>query len=58
MSRVCAITKRRTTTGNKRSHSKIATRRTFKINIQKRSIGGQSVLLSTRALRTLAKSRA
>lgn len=55
MSRICALTGRSTASGNSRSHSNIATRRTFKINLQTKKIGGKSVRLSTRALRTLTK---
>ncbi len=56
MSRVCQMTGRGTTTGNSRSHSNIATRRTFKVNLQTKRIGGMKLSLSTRALRTLAKT--
>lgn len=56
MSRVCQMTGRKTASGNSRSHSNIATRRTFKINLQTRHIGGVKLHLSTRALRTLAKA--
>lgn len=55
MSRVCALSGRGTASGNTRSHSNIATRRTFKINLQSKKIGGVRVKLSTRALRTLTK---
>ena len=56
MSRVCQMTGRKTATGNSRSHSNIATRRTFKINLQTKRLGGMKLHLSTRALRTLAKT--
>ncbi|QQR77623.1 MAG: 50S ribosomal protein L28 [Candidatus Moraniibacteriota bacterium] len=55
MSRVCAFSGRGTASGNTRSHSNIATRRTFKINLQSKKIGGVRVKLSTRAIRTLTK---
>ncbi|QQS15501.1 MAG: 50S ribosomal protein L28 [Candidatus Moraniibacteriota bacterium] len=55
MSRVCDLSGRGTTSGNSRSHSNIATRRTFKINLQSKKIGGVRMKLSTRALRTLTK---
>lgn len=58
MSRVCQLTGRGTQTGNKISHSKRHTRRTFAINLQTKRIGGMKVRLSTRALRTLAKATA
>ena len=50
------MTGRKTATGNSRSHSNIATRRTFKINLQTKRLGGMKLHLSTRALRTLAKT--
>lgn len=57
MSRVCQLTGRGTATGNSRSHSNIATRRTFKINLQTKRISGMKFRLSTRALRTLSKAQ-
>ncbi len=56
MSRVCELTGRGTQTGNKRSHSNIATRRTFKVNLQTKRINGVKVRLSTKAIRTLKKA--
>ncbi|OGI21341.1 MAG: 50S ribosomal protein L28 [Candidatus Moranbacteria bacterium RIFCSPHIGHO2_01_FULL_55_24] len=56
MSRVCELTGRGTQTGNSRSHSNIATRRKFKVNLQTKRIGGMKLRLSTRAIRTLAKT--
>lgn len=58
MSRVCQLTGRGTQTGNKISHSKRHTRRTFAINLQTKRIGGMKLRLSTRAIRTLAKATA
>lgn len=58
MSRVCQVTGRGTKTGNSRSHSNIATRRKFAINLQTKKIDGVRVKLSTRAIRTLAKNAA
>lgn len=55
MSRVCQLTGRGTASGNARSHSNIASRRTFKINLQTKRIGGMKLRVSTRAIRTLAK---
>jgi large subunit ribosomal protein L28 len=55
MSRTCQLTGRGTQTGNKISHSKRHTRRTFKVNIQTKRISGMKLKLSTKALRTLAK---
>ena len=56
MSRICAFTGRKTASGNSRSHSNIATRRKFMVNMQTKKIGGVRVRLSTRALRTLTKT--
>lgn len=56
MSRTCQLTGRGTQSGNSRSHSNIASRRTFKVNIQTKRIGGMKLRLSSRALRTLAKT--
>ncbi|MBI2439084.1 MAG: 50S ribosomal protein L28 [Candidatus Moranbacteria bacterium] len=55
MSRTCQLTGRGTKTGNSRSHSNIASRRTFKVNLQTKRIGGVKLRLSTKAIRTLAK---
>lgn len=56
MSRTCEMTGRGTKTGNSRSHSNIATRRTFKINIQTKRVDGVKMKLSTKAIRTMAKN--
>ncbi|MDQ5961593.1 MAG: ribosomal protein [Patescibacteria group bacterium] len=58
MSRTCELTGRGTAVGNKRSHSNIATRRTFKVNVQTKHVDGVKMKLSTRAIRTLAKRAA
>jgi ribosomal protein L28 len=50
------MTGRGTQTGNSRSHSNIATRRKFKVNLQTKRLGGMKLRLSTRAIRTLAKA--
>ncbi len=55
MARICQMTGRKTVAGNSRSHSNIATKRTFKINLQTKHIDGVKVRLSTKAIRTLAK---
>jgi large subunit ribosomal protein L28 len=56
MARVCVISGRRTTAGNKRSHSERATRRTWKPNLQKVRImidgKPQRVYVSARALKS------
>ena len=56
MSRTCDLTGRGTKTGNKISHSKRHTRRTFKVNVQTKRLGGLKLKLSTKAMRTLAKA--
>lgn len=58
MSRVCQMTGRGTKSGHSRSHSNIATKRKFKINLQTKRINGVKVRLSTKAIRTLAKQQA
>ncbi len=61
MARVCQMTGKKGSTGNLRSHSRRATRRTFKANIQKKRIldvkTGKYIKMkvSTAYLRTLAK---
>lgn len=61
MSRTCPITGKRTVTGNNRSHSLRATRRTWGVNLQKAQIevNGKltTVRISTSALRTLRKAQ-
>lgn len=56
MARVCAVSGRRTGTGNQRSHSMRATRRTWKANLQKVRIlvdgKPKRVLVSARALKS------
>ncbi|HBL39571.1 TPA: 50S ribosomal protein L28 [Candidatus Uhrbacteria bacterium] len=61
MANTCAITGKRTTTGHNVSHSKCATNRTFKPNLQKKTLinpaTGRPVKLtvSARGLRTFKK---
>ena len=59
MSRVCIVTGKGPKSGNARSHSLVATRRRWGVNLQKvqLEIDGkvQTVRISTRALRTLKK---
>lgn len=61
MARKCYVTGLGSATGNNRSHSLQATRRTFKANLQKVRIKDEKgrvirVYVSTRALRTMAKN--
>lgn len=58
MSRTCEMTGRGTRSGNKRSHSEIATKRTFAVNLQTKRINGKKVRLSAKAIKTLAKRAA
>jgi large subunit ribosomal protein L28 len=56
MARVCFVSGRRTTTGNQRSHSNRATKRTWKANLQKVRImvdgKPKKVYVSARALKS------
>ena len=60
MARVCAITGKKPQSGNTRSHSLVATRRKWGVNVHKvkLEINGkvQTVKVSARALRTLNKA--
>jgi len=60
MSRVCPVTGKGPLTGNKRSHSLRATRRTWNVNLQKYKIeiNGKivEVRMSARAFRSLNKT--
>jgi len=57
----CEITGKKTGAGNRRSHSKIVTKRKFCVNLQKKRLinpvtGKKMILiLSTKALKTLKK---
>ena len=61
MPNTCEITGKKAGAGNKRSHSKIATKRKFKVNLQKKKLinpatGEKMTLtLSTKAIKTLKK---
>lgn len=61
MARVCAMTGKKGSTGNRRSHSMRATRRTFKANIVKKRVFDPTtgtfkrMKVATSYLRTLAK---
>ena len=62
MSKVCAVTGKGPLTGNKRSHSLRATRRTWNVNLQKVKVivdgKPQTIRISARALKTLKKKNA
>jgi large subunit ribosomal protein L28 len=53
---VCQLSGRKTKSGNSRSHSNVACRRKFKVNLQTKRVDGVKLRLSTRALRSLAKT--
>lgn len=61
MGRICVKTGRGTTFGNTRSHSMRHTRRTYKVNIQKKRVFDpgtgeyKTIKVSARYLRTLSK---
>ena len=57
MSKVCAVTGKKALSGNRRSHSLRATRRTWNVNLQKVRVvidgKPQRIRVSARALKTL-----
>ncbi len=55
MSRVCDICGRGAKSGNKRSHSNIATLRKFSINLQTKKVGAARKKVCTKCLKTLSK---
>jgi large subunit ribosomal protein L28 len=55
MSRVCEVCGRGTATGNSRSHSNIATKRKFQINLQVKKVDGKKAKVCTRCLKTQSK---
>lgn len=57
MSKVCEICGRTPKGGNKRSHSNIATRRTFGINLQEKKINGERKRACTRCIKTANKTK-
>ena len=55
MSRVCSVCGRGTTAGNSRSHSNIASKRKFAINIQSKKIDGKKSKICTKCMKTESK---
>lgn len=55
MAKACDICNRGKVTGNQRSHSNIASKRTMKINLQSKKIGGARMTVCTSCLKTLNK---
>ncbi len=56
MARICDRCSRGSNRGNSRSHSNIATKREQFANLQSRRIGGQTMKLCTRCLKTMTKA--
>lgn len=55
MSRVCNTCGRGTAAGNSRSHSNIATKRKFQVNLQSKKVAGKKVKICTKCLKTESK---
>ncbi|MDH4330823.1 MAG: 50S ribosomal protein L28 [Candidatus Moranbacteria bacterium] len=55
MSRNCDVCGRGTQSGHSRSHSNIATKRKFKVNIQTKKIDGVTKKLCTKCIKTMSK---
>lgn len=51
----CSICGKKTMSGNSRSHSNIATKRTFKVNIQTKRIDGKKTKVCTKCIKTMNK---
>ncbi|MEY4722944.1 MAG: Ribosomal family [Candidatus Parcubacteria bacterium] len=58
MARLCDRCDRGSNRGNSRSHSNIATKRQQFANLQSRRVGGVSMKLCTRCLKTMSKTLA
>ncbi|MFC1608603.1 50S ribosomal protein L28 [Patescibacteria group bacterium] len=58
MSRNCTICGRGTQSGHSRSHSNIATKRKFKVNIQSKKIDGKKTKVCTKCIKTMSKVEA
>ncbi len=56
MSRTCEICGRGTKSGHSRSHSNIATKRKFKVNIQNKKINGKKRKICVKCIRTMNKA--
>lgn len=52
MSRTCTVCGRGTTSGNSRSHSNIASKRTFSVNIQTKKVDGKKTKVCTKCIKT------
>ncbi|MFO7807035.1 MAG: 50S ribosomal protein L28 [Candidatus Moraniibacteriota bacterium] len=51
----CYICEKKALSGNKRSHSNIATKRKFKANLQSKTINGKKRKICTSCIKTLNK---
>lgn len=51
----CSTCGKKTMSGNSRSHSNIATKRTFKANIQTKHIDGKKVKICAKCIKTMNK---
>lgn len=52
MSKTCSVCGRGTTAGNSRSHSNIASKRKFSINIQTKKVDGKKAKMCTKCIKT------
>ena len=52
MSKTCSVCGRGTIAGNSRSHSNIASKRKFSINIQTKKIDGKKAKVCTKCIKT------
>ncbi|HEX8973924.1 MAG TPA: 50S ribosomal protein L28 [Patescibacteria group bacterium] len=55
MSRVCSVCGRGTTSGVSRSHSNIASKRKFSVNIQSKKVDGKKTKVCTKCIKTQNK---
>ncbi|HBO16837.1 MAG TPA: 50S ribosomal protein L28 [Candidatus Moranbacteria bacterium] len=55
MSRTCEICGRGTQSGNSRSHSNIASKRKFKVNVQSKKIEGKKMKVCAKCIKTISK---
>jgi len=51
----CSVCGKKAMSGNNRSHSNVATKRKFKINIQSKIINGKKIKICTGCIRTMNK---
>lgn len=55
MSKICSVCGRSAVTGNSRSHSNIASKRKFGVNIQSKKIDGKKAKICTKCIKTQNK---